>query len=65
VLARLSPDRADGNQIVVTHGADVALGEGHECPSPSRRGNKLHLESIRIVHLDDGAKITALETVLG
>src|SRR5690606_23441477 len=60
LLARLSLDGANRNEVVVGNRPNVTLMEGHERLRSARRGHELHLEPVWFVDFDDCAKVASL-----
>jgi hypothetical protein len=58
-------DGPDGNEITVLHGPHVFDVEGDKSLSFARCGHELHLQTIGLVHLYNGPKVSVAKTLLG
>ena len=55
----------NGDQVVVANGPDIAGVEREEGFSLSRRCDEFDLEAVGFIHVDDGAKVAALQAMSG
>ena len=56
--------RLPNDEIVISHGPDVAGGQGYERGSSPRRGHEFHLDTVWLINFDDSTEIAAAKAVI-